>query len=281
MACELDLGQISEELAFHLGVRADLVAVEGGLDNLARSFRFGDAFIKVRKDLPPGVQFSAVARISGVLGPTQTLRLSDGSYALLYKLIEGKNGFERPLQLEHWEQVGHILRQVHNYNGPTSYLEREPFRVDGTEEMTTSPLAAAVAAHRQQIDRIVGEVQLRGKELARKPLEHVLCHADLHVGNIVTASEKVWIVDWDRARLAPRECDLLFFLDGGILGQHGAQEESAFWSGYGRVPVSTEAHRYYQLARILEDLVAFAQDGDEAWFLRQFDSHLLNGIGGP
>src|SRR5262245_59090574 len=39
----------------------------------------------------------------------------------------------------------------------------------------------------------------------------VICHADLHPGNIVrTPDDHLFVIDWDEVMLAPKERDLLF-----------------------------------------------------------------------
>jgi spectinomycin phosphotransferase len=141
--------------------------------------------------------------------------------------------------------------------------------------MARSPLAHLVELRWLDIAWIIKESESLGGQLSSQEWKFVPCHADLHVGNILTSEHDTWLIDWDTGRLAPRECDLLFFLGNGILGKHGAAEEAAFLSGYGEVIVSTELIRYYRLARVLEDLISFAQEGDEKWFLRQLDSQLL------
>jgi len=60
--------------------------------------------------------------------------------------------------------------------------------------------------------------------------------------------------------MAPRECDLIFFTDGGILKAHGAEEEASFFQGYGPWEPDPTATTYYRLARVMEDIVSFAAE---------------------
>lgn len=267
---------IASELSAALGCSLPkLQPVEGGLDSVARNYGSGDYFIKVRPDVPGGVSLTSELAIPGVLAPLHIVKLSDGRKAIIYPFIEAKNGFEQPLLLQHWEQVGLLLRQVHEFAGPTSALSRETFVVPDTDTLETSPLAHLIEFHRSQVNWLIEETQKLGNRLAKRPWRLVPCHADLHVGNILTSGKQVWLVDWDTARLAPRECDLVFFLGSGILGLHGPEEEAAFLEGYGRVDYSTDLISYFQLARVLEDVVSFAKEGDEKWLMRQFEPNSL------
>lgn len=271
--------EIAAELSAALSESfAKLEPVDGGLDAAAKNFRSGNHFIKVRPNLPPGVSLTSRLSVPGVLAPLHIVELADGSHAIVYRRLDAKNGFDRPLLAEHWESAGRTLREVHE-SGVTEGLASETFRVEGTDTLDSSPLSNLVDAHRAQVDWLIEETLRLGQRLSTRSWMLVPCHADLHVGNILTALNGVWLVDWDTARLAPRECDLMFFVGEGILGLHGPQEEAAFFRGYGTVEMSPELIRYYRLARVLEDVVSFAQEGDVKWFLRQFgDASLLRAI---
>lgn len=272
----MNITELAAEISQRTGLKiGELEPVEGGMDSRASSYRTESYFIKLRPELPDGAILASRLAVPGVLGPLQTLQLSDGSNALVYEYIDAHNGFERMLTLDQWEEVGTILRQVHDFVDLTLILPREQFTVQGVDTLASSRLSHLVELRRPQVDAIIKETQSAGRQLSGKTWRFVPCHADLHVGNILSSEHNVWLVDWDTARFAPCECDLVFFLGKGILGQHGQREEEAFLRGYGEATLNPEMIRYYQLARVLEDLVAFAQEGDETWFLRQFESHLL------
>lgn len=264
--------EIKEQTGLDIGA---LEPLEGGMDAAASCFRSETYFVKIRPDLPAGVVLASHLDIPGVLSPLHVVATVDGSQAIVYPRIDAANGFETPLSTSHWEEVGSILKQVHGYVGPTSFLSRETFRIHGIDTMRSSPLAHLVDVHWPEINWIIDEVQALGSLVSKQEWSFVPCHADLHVGNILTSRHTVWLVDWDTSRLAPPECDLVFFLDNGILGLHGNEEEKAFLKGYGQTTVSADLVRYYRLARLLEDLVSFAQEGDETWFMRQLESNLL------
>jgi spectinomycin phosphotransferase len=95
---------------------------------------------------------------------------------------------------------------------------------------------------------------------SRHGTPNVVCHADPHLGNVLVGDEGgVWLLDWDDVVLGPREQDLLFVLDGGVLAVAPvtAAQTEAFFTGYGPVELDRHALAYHRSLRALEDLVDF------------------------
>ena len=87
---------------------------------------------------------------------------------------------------------------------------------------------------------------------------HVICHADLHPGNLLrNRAAQVFVVDWDDVMLAPKERDFIFVgepVDGSA--QHGG---SPFFQGYGQTEIDWIALTYYRYERVAQDLIEYAQ----------------------
>ena len=105
----------------------------------------------------------------------------------------------------------------------------------------------------------------RSEELSQKahgrPLKFVLCHSDIHGGNVlVNGTKALYIVDWDDPILAPKERDLMFI--GGGVGNvwNKPYEERLFYQGYGRTDVDWTLLAYYRYERIVEDIAVYAQE---------------------
>jgi spectinomycin phosphotransferase len=80
----------------------------------------------------------------------------------------------------------------------------------------------------------------------------VICHADLHPGNILrTSTNDVFIIDWDDVMLAPKERDFLFV---------NTDSAAPFFQGYGAAEIDWAALTYYRGERVITDLIACAQD---------------------
>ena len=87
------------------------------------------------------------------------------------------------------------------------------------------------------------------KSLARRTknenLPFVLCHTDIHGGNIMKDSrEKLYLVDWENVILAPKEADLFIFADADCSPMF-CKEANA------------DAVAYYKIRRDLEDIWEF------------------------
>src|SRR5690606_31643040 len=106
--------------------------------------------------------------------------------------------------------------------------------------------------------RIVSELVSRAERLASflqtRSLPFILCHADIHAGNIlIDTSGQLYIVDWDTLILAPKERDLMYVGGGLFGGRRSPQEEEAlFYQGYGQVAVDPVALAYYRYERIVQ-----------------------------
>lgn len=291
-----------------------LEAVEGGLDTSASAYKGvssdGDRyFVKVRQDLESSALLSSYLRDVGsptVLAPIQTRTGEVGHRALdhlilVYPFRAGNNGFEVPLRAAQWREIGTSLRDIHAVKLPASLAEQVPketFRVQGVEDFEATMkrllqvaqtpvedlLAGAIREHQEAIERVLLRTAELGLECAERDWELVPCHADLHAGNVLAEPDgSINLVDWDTARLAPRECDLVFFCGNGIAG-HGPDVEAAFFEGYGDYAPELLLLTYYRYARALEDIVSFSRealdpslDGPDCvrWFRIQFAPRMI------
>lgn len=278
------------------GVEASEISeIVGGKDPFAKTYGVATVagerlFVKLRTGIDPGVSLSSALRDSGieaVLAPIKTLsgqlaHILEDKAVLVYPYVEGHNGFQQPLKSEHWRSIGESLRRIHDAELPRELLDglsRERFVVDdiagfeatrdrllsGTwQTLAEEALASVLATHEPAIGSVLREVVDRGASCRQREWDLAPCHADLHVGNILAEPNGyVNLIDWDAPRLAPRECDLLFFCDGGILDAHGEAEEASFFEGYGPWVPDRLALTYYQYARIAEDIVAYAKEATD------------------
>jgi spectinomycin phosphotransferase len=138
---------------------------------------------------------------------------------------------------------------------------------------TALRLAELMNTHREIIRNAVERAARLAKVLQDVPLAPLLCHADIHAGNLLLAQDgQIYIVDWDSPVLAPRERDLMF-IGAGIGGIWNTEREQAlFYQGYGAVEISQPALAYYRWERIVQDIAAFCEQillGSEAGEDRQ------------
>lgn len=235
-------------------------------------------FDDVAVAVPAFLHAHGIPRVMAPLA-TATHRLwtsGDGFAWILYPFFEGHNGFAAPLSDAQWVALGETMRLLHSALLPPELSRRVP-REDYSprwRDMVTQfdeqvetrayadPVARSLATFwltkRTEIRTMVARAARLAEALRRRSLPFVLCHTDLHAGNVLlSASGELAIVDWDEAIFASKERDLMFV--GGGVGAvwNRAHEEALFYEGYGPVEVDPAALAYYRYERIVADLAAY------------------------
>jgi spectinomycin phosphotransferase len=280
-------------------VRADfgvalvqLDSVHGGVDEHARVWRGRDVAgrdyaVKLTAGgtdaglaLP---QYLVERGVPGVAAPIRTRSGAlwgdhDARRLTLAPWLGEHRAIEVGLSLDQWQAFGTLLARLHATPPPDSVTlavqGHEHAAVSGVIEQVWARIADPGAfddisaqvctcwrAAEPGISLLVREADRLAPILRDRRAPTVICHADPHVGNvIVDASGDVWLIDWDDAVTAPRELDLMFVVDGGILASNPVTdaEADAFFAGYGPVTLDLERLRYYQCVRALVDVGDFS-----------------------
>jgi len=132
-------------------------------------------------------------------------------------------------------------------------------------DVFTDPVAAELAvflrAKRAEVFDLVRRAERLAKSLQTQSQEFVLCHSDVHAGNILIGADGAfYIVDWDDPILAPKERDLMFIGGAqGFAGYSAQEEESLFYRGYGQTQIDPTALAYYRYERIIEDIAVYCE----------------------
>ena len=196
----------------------------------------------------------------------------------LYPMIDGGTGTDVGMSPGHWRELGAVLKQVHTTPltpDLTRIVGREPFRPTRREVVTrlaalldasvpddpvARQLAAFWRARQGVIDALVDHADTMGRQLERSSAAHVLCHADLHTWNVLLdAEQRLWIVDWDEAILAPRERDLMFVVGGIGRDLVKPSDTACFLQGYGEATVDRRLLAYYRSACAVQDIGAYGE----------------------
>ncbi len=117
----------------------------------------------------------------------------------------------------------------------------------------------------QTIRRLVDRAEQLAQTLQNKShqlvLCLVLCHSDIHGGNVLMDNDNaIYIVDWDAPVMAPKERDLMF-IGGGVANiWNKPHEETLFYTGYGQVEINRAILAYYRHERIVEDIAEYGQE---------------------
>jgi spectinomycin phosphotransferase len=204
-----------------------------------------------------------------------------GTNLTLFPFIRGESASAVGMSAAQWREFGSALRAIHDAGlvpGFRTILETESFALPSAarvrrlladvrnatfEDATASSLAAFLRQRDVRIRGLLDRAETFGMQLRPKPFDLVLCHADIHLGNVLVGSDgRVHLVDWDgppRPMIAPRERDLLFVVGSRIGRPVLAAEEAWFFEGYGDVAIDCTAIAYYRYERIVEDLGEFTE----------------------
>lgn len=291
---ELIVSRLQEE--YDLGV-AELAFLPLGADLGTAVYRVtaedGTAyFLKLRKEfeeISVTVPFLLKSKgIQEIIAPVETVSKRGwadcGEYKIiLYPYIEGKDGFEMELSDRHRRTLGTVLNGIHSTQIPPDlkrHIPQERFFPPWRESLKSfqarvenntfdDPMAAKLAefmkSKRSEITRLIECAERFASELQSQPLKFVLCHTDLHGGNLLIPAPLggqppvLYVVDWDNPLLAPKERDLMF-IGGGIDEIWKSERDiGVFYEGYGKTDVSLSALAYYRYERIIEDLAVICE----------------------
>jgi spectinomycin phosphotransferase len=237
--------------------------------------------------------------------PTGQLWASLADFTVaVFPFVEGRDGYEIDLGDDHWVELGRALRGMHAAVLPaavTDRLLRESFSphwrgmvrdfraqagVSRYDDAVADALAVLLRQRSREIDDLLGQAHRLAELLRLRSGEYVLCHGDIHAGNVlIETNGALHVVDWDTLILAPKERDLMF-VGGGQFGslRTPAQEEALFYQGYGPTSVDPAALAYYRCERIVQDIAAYceqifltAEGADRAEGLRQLTGQFLPG----
>jgi len=311
---ELIISRLQEEYGLHvtaltfLPIGADLrtfvyrVVTEDGMAYFLKlRKKFKDIIVRV----PLFLKEHGVQEIIVPYETKSKQRWADfGDYKLiLYPFIEGKNGFERELTDQHRRTLGKAFKGIHTAQILPELKEnirKETFSSEWRDDMksyqtqvkdkvfgepTAAKLVEFMKSKRNEITRLIEHADEMASQLQSKPFELVLCHTDIHGGNILISDKgELYIVDWDDPILAPKERDLMF-IGGGIDKIWKSEREIAmFYEGYGKTEINLSALAYYRYERVIEDLVVICEqllttdeggaDREQAhgWFTSNFAS---------
>lgn len=224
------------------------------------------------------------ARIPQIIPPIKTIHGKstqpiDDFTLIVYPFVEGQDGFSRSLTDNQWIQLGKALKLVHEVEVPPSIQNRikhETFspkwrdairsiyaHIEGVPiaDETGLKLQKFMKKNMPDIRRLVDRAEQLGKKLQNHSPKFVLCHSDIHGGNVlIHENSEIYIVDWDEPIIAPKERDLMFI--GGGVGNiwNKPLEEKLFYNGYGKTEINSTSLAYYRHERIVEDIAIYSQE---------------------
>lgn len=255
----------------------------------AQAYDHSSYFVKLRRghhhDIGTTIQrLLHDAGVAQVIFPIKTTHGQstghiDDFTIIVYPFIEGQDGFVRNLTDDQWIVLGKALKQIHEFHLPPlikNKIKQESYspkwreavqsiyRYIDTEQKPIDQVALKLLTfmkeQRETIERLVHRAELLGKKIKQQSPEFVLCHSDIHGGNVLITNEgALYIVDWDQPIMAPKERDLMF-IGGGVANVwNNPHEEELFYAGYGATEVNRDILAYYRHERIVEDIAIYSE----------------------
>lgn len=280
-----------------INYRIDVIALmrlSGGADINAALYRAQASdeslyFIKLKYGLYNDIgvtiqQLLYSAGIEHIISPIitkddQPIFQVDDFTIVVYPFIEGQDGFSHQLTNDQWIIFGQALKQVHEFQlSPLikKKLKQETYcskwrvavraiyaYIDTKPKLTDAialKLLAYMHENRDIIQRLVYRAEQLGQKIKEQSPKFVLCHSDVHAGNVVLANDGLlYIVDWDQPIMAPKERDLMFIGAGVGNVWNKSNEEELFYKGYGKTKINNDILAYYRYERIVEDIAEYTQ----------------------
>ncbi len=198
---------------------------------------------------------------------------------IVYPFIHAPNGFTQNLTETQWKQLGKALRRIHDASVPAliqNELRKETYsskwremvrsfyskiEPNTSDDKITADFKSFFKQNIDKIYRLVDSAEELSKKIHPDPDKYVLCHSDIHAGNILVANDdSIYIIDWDEPMLGPKERDLMFI--GGGVGNvwNKPQEIDHFYEGYGKTSIDKTILSYYRHERIVEDVALYSKD---------------------
>ena len=259
----------------------DLVFMPVGLDGQAWAYRVetsggGRYFLKVRRGdfTPAAVLLPSFLRAQGLRQVVAPLDHGGAGHGfgdyrlLLYPFHDGGSLWGRGLADRQWVEYGDFLGRLHRVTPSAevaAVLPAETYRSSAGERLrpfggqaaSSEVLGAFWKRYGAALHRLAESVD----DLASRvtPGRHVICHADIHPGNLIADGDgPLHVVDWDAPILAPRERDLMF-VHSTDFGDHpiNARRAELFREGYGALEPDPVLLSYYRNERHLDDVTAF------------------------
>lgn len=245
-------------------------------------------FVKLKRShhYDIGVAILALLQASGIQQIIPPIKTTNGELAqrindfnlTVYPFVNGQNGFCYKLTDEQWIILGKVLRQVHEFDVPSSIrdcIRKETYSSKWREivrsfygnidanlngDETTLKLQSFMREHKELIHHLVNRAEALSQEIQKQSPEFVLCHSDIHGGNVlIDDNGSIFIIDWDDPIMAPKERDLMF-IGGGVANVwNNMREEEFFYEGYGKAEINRLILAYYRYERIVEDIAEYGQ----------------------
>jgi Ser/Thr protein kinase RdoA (MazF antagonist) len=169
-------------------------------------------------------------------------------------------------------QLGQILAKIHNSTEIFSYQDREELNAENIIETALDDLWNSAFVSDENFDRIEPYVQTLKSMVVETLIPNpswVMCHGDLHLGNMLWQNQEVTLVDFDDSLIAPPVQDAWMLFHGNLDDQNHQREE--YLKGYQKF---REPHPFH--LKEIEALRALRIIKHSAWIAKRFHEEIFS-----
>lgn len=236
----------------------------------------GSLFLKAKKNLEY-LEFVDIIVWLKSVGFTQIvapIRTKEGKYFfkqnetfyVLYNYIDGAVVANDGMTEGNWEELAGFLYKLHNFQVSVEIekkIKKENFLprwVPAILEMkklldsakSDSEFNVVWRLNQDKIENVVKVLSALSNKLTKGKHKLVLCHTDIHTHNVLLSRDgQISIIDWDNVMLAPKERDLMFYVD--------KKYENDFFSGYQDKSLNREIIKYYKFEWVAQEIVEYGE----------------------
>lgn len=216
-----------------------------------------EAYSRVMQDLADVYGFAEYTAIP-VAGLNGEYRIeTEDSILWLFTWIAGVTIAESPLDDTDAARLAEVIECMHKAVDKITFpaeFPAEVFHSANTDKLRnilkdgTGIAEELIRSYAGMAEQAVEYVKRKEEIYRSESYPFVLCHTDIHSWNLMrrTADRKIMLIDFEGLKLAPAENDL------GLLPQEYAQQ---VWDCYSLKKPDPELIEYYQLTRIIDDIV--------------------------
>ena len=207
---------------------------------------------------------------------SRPVKFSDGQFLsetneaayLLFDFVAGRRAAQRDFNVQRVIDLADIIARLHDIPAGDLFIKKrakapeEDFKTDFCSSLldlvygqTVCDLRSFIAPYRRQIRQKVALLEQLAKQLRSGDREKVLCHTDIHTGNLITLKDGFVLIDWEGLKFAPPEADLFCIFS--------YPWKDIFFERYLKrrqnIRIDQAGILFYQTRRVLEDIFEFAE----------------------
>lgn len=214
---------------------------------------------------------SHTALLNKITYPLRTIKgeykCDNGDFIfLLSKYIEGSDFTGKEIQRNRAIELATIISELHSYGGEIPLATKEledDFGINFSSSLKRiindpslkDDIRRLILPYINNINIAIVSLECYATILKNKKVSRVLCHTDIHEGNLIETGNNLVLIDWEGLILAPREAD---FFD-----IKNKEWSDIFFEKYKEThtnyKIDEDCLRFYQLKRTLVDIWEFVE----------------------